>query len=173
MGQTNDHANQIRTDWIPAREAADENRTGSQYAESSVLFHCYTTGWLVCSDGPEKGRDYRLRSGLNRIGRRYDLEVCLFEDQGISRDGHGGVVYEEKSNTFYLVPGEGTATYVIAPDESLSADSEEGAMPDSRTSAGPKEALLTEPAILESGDRFRIGETTLEFIAYCREGVTW
>ena len=30
--------------------------------------------WLVCIDGPEKGRDYRIRSGNNYIGRSQDIE---------------------------------------------------------------------------------------------------
>ena len=136
------------TDWIPAREAADPRRTGSIHPESSLRFHCYTTGWLVCADGPERGRDWRLRFGNNRIGRDISLDVCIFEDPAIIRGTHCSVVYDEKSNTFYLVPGEGTSTFL-------------------------EDRLLTEPAILTTGSRFRIGDTTLDFIAYCRENVVW
>ena len=151
--------NQIQTDWILARKAADPEVTGHLKAGGTIFPHCYTTGWLVCAEGPERGRDHRLRFGYNRIGRRYDLEVCLFEDPAISRDVHCRVAYEEKSNSFYLVPGEGTATYLIVPDE--------------QEAAGTKEVILLESAPLKTGDRFRVGDTTLEFIAYCREGVTW
>lgn len=165
MEQKINRTEYLKTDWIPAREAVDENRTGSQNAEGSVLFHCYTTGWLVCADGPEKGRDYRLKFGFNRIGRRHDLEVCIFEDQAISRDVHCSLVYEEKGNTFYLVPGEGTATYMLVQEELLDSSG--------KISRGTREEILTEPAILHAGDRFRIGGTMLEFIPYCREGVAW
>ena len=36
----------------------------------------YVTGWLVCVAGPEKGRDFRLHYGFNRIGRSYQMDIC-------------------------------------------------------------------------------------------------
>ncbi|MEY4718907.1 MAG: hypothetical protein RL563_1525, partial [Pseudomonadota bacterium] len=32
-------------------------------------------GWLVCVQGPERGRDYRIRSERNGIGRGADMAV--------------------------------------------------------------------------------------------------
>ena len=136
------------TDWVAAREAADPQRTGPRDPERMLQARSYTTGWLVCAEGPERGRDYRLLPGRCRIGRGYDQDVCIFEDPGISRDGHCAVTYEERDNVFYLEPGKGTLTWF------------EG------------EALL-EPRQIRTGDRFRIGETTLEFIAYCRGNIRW
>ena len=134
------------TDWKEASEASDENRTEREVQEQ--LIHHYTTGWLICVEGPEKGRDYRLRYGFNQIGRSHHMDVCIFEDDGISRKVHCSVVYEDKNNQFILVAGNGTVTL---------ADNE----------------ILANPKPLHMGDRFKIGDTVLEFIPYCRDDIKW
>lgn len=131
------------------KEAADTSDVNWMVMESPELIsHYYTTGWLVCVAGPEKGRDYRLRYGFNQIGRSHKMDVCIFEDDGISKNGHCSVIYEQRKNQFLLVPGN-----------------------DSMTFTG--EALLEMPVVLHSGDRFRIGDTVLEFIAFCRDDIKW
>lgn len=136
------------TGWKEAGDATDENRTRLGGLDAEFVRRCFVTGWLVCTEGPEKGRDYRLRYGFNRIGRDHQMDVCIFEDEGISRDAHCCIVYEDKKNRFQLVPGQGTLTWL------------EG-------------RLLEKPQELFGGERFTIGSTTLEFVAFCRNGVTW
>lgn len=34
-------------------------------------------GWLVCTDGVNKGTDYRLHQGRNFIGRSPEMDVCI------------------------------------------------------------------------------------------------
>ncbi len=136
------------TDWKEAQRASDQNRTSRGRAEEELRSHCFVTGWLVCTEGPEKGRDYRLRYGFNKIGRSYEMDVCIFEDEEISRDAHCSVVYESRSNRFLLAPGQGTLTWLGGE-------------------------LVEEPREILSGERFQIGGTTLEFVAFCRNGVTW
>src|SRR5262249_23182140 len=41
-------------------------------------------GWLVCIKGPNKGRDYRLHSDVNKLGRAPNMDVCVEGDQTIS-----------------------------------------------------------------------------------------
>ena len=53
----------------------------------------FVTGWLVCTKGAERGRDYRLHYGFNRIGRGLMMDVCILEDEMISRNMHCSVVY--------------------------------------------------------------------------------
>ena len=67
-------------------------------------------GWLVCVNGEEKGRDYRLIRGRNCIGRDSDMDVTIRKDQKVTREEHCSVVYDEKSNLTFLVPGNGTLT---------------------------------------------------------------
>lgn len=144
----------VRTDmssytrWEDAARAADENRTVMDPESEGLLTHMYVTGWLVCVEGPEQGRDYRLRYGFNQIGRSHRMDVCIFEDDGITRGVHCSVVYEKRKNQFLLVPGQGTLTWMDG-------------------------VLVDKPVELFTGDRFKIGETVLEFIAFCRDDVKW
>lgn len=108
------------------------------------------TGWLVCVQGPERGRDYRLYAGFNRMGRGSDLDIYIGTDEKISRECHCSVVYDYKKNRFLLVPGKGSMTFF--PD---------------------RETLLEEPKELHLGDRFYIGGSAFEFVPFCREGVSW
>lgn len=132
--------------WKDAEDASDSNRTIMESPELAT--HYYITGWLVCVAGPERGRDYRLRYGFNQIGRSHKMDVCIFEDDAISRGGHCNVVYEHRKNQFLLVPGNGSMTFV-------------------------EDAMLEAPILLHSGDRFQIGNTVLEFIAFCRDDIKW
>ena len=45
-------------------------------------------GWLVCVNGEEKGRDYRLIRGRNRIGRDSEMDVTIRKDQKVTREEH-------------------------------------------------------------------------------------
>ena len=56
-------------------EANDYGRTIGYY--SPVRENDYVTGWLVCVKGPEKGRDYRLHHGFNRLGRSMDMDFIF------------------------------------------------------------------------------------------------
>lgn len=126
---------------------------GSEDAKTVGIYSRFTgndfvTGWLVCVSGPERGRDYRLHYGFNRIGRGLTMDICMVEDEMISRSAHCSVVYEHRKNTFALVPESGCLTYYQGE-------------------------VLEKPVKLVTGDRFRIGETELEFIAFCREEIRW
>lgn len=132
--------------WKEAVNASDVDRTILESPE--LMTHYYTTGWLVCVEGPEKGRDYRLRYGFNQVGRSHKMDVCIFEDDGISRSAHCSIVYEKKKNQFLLVPGSGSITF-------------------------KEDTLVENPILLHSGDRFQIGNTILEFIAFCRDDIRW
>ena len=43
-------------------------------------------GWLVVTEGPAKGRDYRLFYGWNKIGRSVSMDIYIPDDQGISKE---------------------------------------------------------------------------------------
>ena len=126
--------------------ANDLERTVGYF--SPVRGNDFVTGWLVCIQGPEKGRDYRLHHGFNRVGRSMNMDIFVTDDPAISRETHCSIVYDAKSNRFYAVPGKGTLTYV-------------------------NQDLLECQQTLHAGDRLQLGESCFEFIAYCREGHTW
>ncbi len=124
----------------------DDSRTIAFH--SSIKGNDYVTGWLVCILGPEKGRDYRLHHGFNKIGRGYNMDVPILEDMYISKDTHCSIVYEPKSNMFYLTPSMGNLTYMNGN-------------------------IVQETKTLSSGDVIHIGESEFEFIAFCRGDRRW
>lgn len=108
----------------------------------------FIAGWLVCLKGPEKGRDYRLYHGFNRVGRDYTLEVAVMEDPSISREASLAIVYDGRGNQFYAVQQSGGIAYLNG-------------------------ALLEAPKAIKTGDTIETGKSAFEFIAFCREGRVW
>lgn len=64
-------------------------------------------GWLVCVDGKEKGRDYRIHSDNNYIGRSEKMDICVRGDETISRENHATISYDSVDKIFYFSPGDG------------------------------------------------------------------
>ncbi len=126
----------------------DEGKTISVY--ESEKKDNPVTGWIVCITGPERGRDYRLYAGFNRIGRNPEADIFIGSDDKVSGKCHCSVVYDYKKNRFLLVPGKDSLTYY-----------------------GKEEALLEKPVTLYTGERFHIGDSVFEFIPFCREGFSW
>jgi len=106
-------------------------------------------GWLVCVKGPDRGRDFRIRSEKNFIGRGEAMDVCLASDDRISRENHAAVSYDPKKSAFRLHPGEGRGL-VYLNDEEVSSST-----------------------ILQSHDCIELGETTLLFVPLCGEAFRW
>ena len=106
-------------------------------------------GWLVCVKGPDRGRDYRIRSERNFIGRSEKMDICIAGDNSISRDRHAVVTYNPNKNSFKLSPGE-TNGMVCVNGEDVES--------------------LTD---LKPYDRIRLGETELLFIPFCGENYQW
>ncbi len=106
-----------------------------------------TAGWLVCVKGLDYGRSFPLYAGFNRIGRGAGNDVVL-RDAQVSREEHCSVVYEEKKNVFYVFPKAGNLSY-------LEGEMVEGAQE------------------LRSGQKITLGETDLEFAAFCMGEKRW
>ncbi|WP_432627737.1 FHA domain-containing protein [Brotaphodocola sp.] len=122
-------------------QAIDQNLT--KRTEPDLL-----AGWLVCVSGPEKGKDYHLYRGFNRIGRAENLDIAIREDQKLSREASCAVVYDDRSNQFFAVQQAGGSAYL-------------------------NEKLLMQAEKLKTGDRIKVGGSELEFVAFCREGHVW
>lgn len=106
-------------------------------------------GWLVCIEGKERGRDYRLFGRINTVGRGENMDVCVRGDCGITRDAHFRVAYDPKNNGFHIIPGNGSNnTY-----------------------------LNNEPiymqAKLNAYDLIEVSSTKLVFIPLCEQRFTW
>ena len=105
-------------------------------------------GWLVCVEGAERGRDYRLLAGRNYIGRSVDMDISIPDDQQLSRERHCSVIYDPRSFRFVVLPGDSSLTMLNGE-------------------------TLNMPHDLKDGDVITCGSTKLCFIAYCREGRDW
>ncbi|MCL1834984.1 MAG: FHA domain-containing protein [Oscillospiraceae bacterium] len=105
-------------------------------------------GWLVGQSGSERGRDYRLHTGRNFIGRSIKMDVALADDEEISRENHCSILYDPANAAYYIAQGEGTNTYLNG-------------------------TLLTGASKLAEGDTIRLGNAEMVFIPYCKEDRKW
>ena len=106
-------------------------------------------GWLVCVEGGDKGRDFRLHAGNNFVGRSSDRDVCLGRDPSVSGK-HFSVSYDKRHDRYFVSMGEGKEI-VYVNDEPLGAGS----------------------VTLQKGDRIEVAHTKLIFIPLDSELVTW
>lgn len=106
-------------------------------------------GWLVCIDGPQRGRDYRIHSERNLIGRSPDMDICITGDETISRRAHAIVSFEPKRATFRLSAGDGRGL-VYLNDE-----------------------VVESSAKLIAYDIVELGQTKLMFVPFCGEQFMW
>ncbi len=106
-------------------------------------------GWVVCVEGPSKGRDYRIRAERNFIGRDSDMDIAVTEDSGISRKNHAIISFNPRTGTFRLLCGESRGLVYLNDEE------------------------LLEPALLNAGDIIEIGATKLKFVPFCGADFSW
>ncbi len=64
------------------------------------------TGWLVCIEGPQYGKDYKIHAGKNFIGRADNMHIQILGDNSISRINHAAIIYDSKNRSTYLLPGD-------------------------------------------------------------------
>lgn len=106
-------------------------------------------GWLVCTEGADKGRDYRIRAERNFIGRSEKMDICIRGDDTISRESHAVISYDARKNTFRLFQGEGKGIVYHNDDEVIT------------------------PVVLQPYDLIEMGKTKLVFIPLCGERFKW
>ena len=106
-------------------------------------------GWLVCIEGPEKGRDYRIRSERNFVGRDPKMDICIGGDDAISRENHAVISFNPKKNSYLLTPGEGRGIIYLNEDE------------------------VATPTELKAYDTIEMGQTKLLFVPFCGANFKW
>ena len=106
-------------------------------------------GWLVCIEGPDRGRDYRLRAGANVVGRSPAMDICIASDAAVSRERHCSINFDIEKEAFQLTPGE-TGSFLY-----LNGD------------------LVTAPRYLKQDDVLDVGRTKLVFIAFWSKEHRW
>lgn len=106
-------------------------------------------GWLVCVEGPDKGRDYRIRMERNFIGRSPSMDIAIIGDDTISRENHAVVSFNPRKSSFLLSVGDGRGMVYLNDDE------------------------VAAPSELKAYDRIELGRTTLTFVPFCGEQFKW
>jgi hypothetical protein len=106
-------------------------------------------GWLVCVEGKNRGRDYRIRAENNFIGRSQKMQICIENDDTVSRDKHAAISYNPRKNSFKLSPGD-SSSLVYLNDEDIDSAAE-----------------------LKPYDLIQLGETKLIFVPFCGDRFQW
>ena len=106
-------------------------------------------GWLVCTEGPSRGKSYTIRGGINSIGRSDRMDITITGDRTISAENHARLSYSDKNNRFNLLPGDGRNIVYLNGEEVFS------------------------PMPLKAYDQIDFGATKLLFIPLCGEQFTW
>lgn len=134
---------------VPRANDSEETQAAwaqKEYQQQPVV------GWLVCIDGPDKGKDFCLHGAKSAIGRRKDSAVLL-TDTKISRDGFPAlIVYDDrKSHRFYLASGDASSHNNVE----LAGN------------------MLLGQSLLNPYDEIRIEDTVMVFVPFCGEDFHW
>ena len=125
----------------------DDNKTVSVSRKKTNLEP--VTGWLVCIDGPDKGRDYHLYDKQNTVGRGEGMDIRIEGDKTISRDRHARIAYDSRHNNFTLIPADSTNN-IYVNDEPVYI-----------------------PRKLDAYDCVEFGESKFVFVPLCCPRFTW
>jgi hypothetical protein len=106
-------------------------------------------GWLVCLKGPDRGRDYRLRSEKNFIGRAPNMDIAIEGDNMISRERHAIVIFDPKKKSFWALPGDASGLVYLNGE------------------------MVNSPTAMKADDLLELGQTTLVLIPFCGERHSW
>lgn len=105
-------------------------------------------GWLVCMNGGEWGRDFRMFAGKNKIGRALNMDIVLADDLAVARENHCYLIFEPRKVTYLLQKGVGDRVLVNGEP-------------------------LEEVTVLHGEESIEIGNSTFIFIPFCKEGRMW
>lgn len=106
-------------------------------------------GWLVCIEGEEKGRDYKIHSDNNFVGRSEKMDICIRGDETISRENHVIVSYDRVDGTFYCSPGDGRSIVRV------------------------NDKAIFQTVELKAYDKIVLGKTILSFVPFCGKDFDW
>lgn len=131
----------------PGRSAIDEGHTVAVFKKRIGIDP--VVGWLVCIDGSDRGRDYRIRSEKNGVGRSDTMDICIRGDETISRSDHAFIVHDPKKNIFRIQAGLSRGLIYLNGEEVIASEK------------------------LNAYDRIEMGESTFLFVPFCGENFQW
>ncbi|SRR5579885_466161 len=132
----------------PAAAPANAGKTVRAGAETKQGVEP-VVGWLVCVAGPDRGRDFRLHAEKNYIGRSPAMDVVILNDNSVSRDKHGIVVFDPRKKSFWALPGEASGLVYLNGE------------------------VVYSPTQMSPGDLLELGQTKLVLVPFCGEKFSW
>jgi hypothetical protein len=105
-------------------------------------------GWIVCVEGLEKGKDYRLHSEKNMVGRSDGMDVVV-KDPTISRENHAFLIFDPKSKAFHVQEGDGRGLVYVNGGQVIGS------------------------RVLAPYDSIEMGESKFLFVPFCGERFDW
>lgn len=129
------------------RRKEKDNKTESYFKHKLNLEP--VVGWLVCIEGPDKGKDYRIWAKNNCIGRSETMDISITSDDTISRENHARLSYDPRHNKYHLIPAQNT-NHIYRNDEPVYI-----------------------PTQLDPYDLIELGNSKMVFIPFCSNRFTW
>jgi hypothetical protein len=132
-------------------------RAGSQQREGDITVAVWrresgidpVVGWLVCFEGNNQGRDYRILSGRNVIGRDLSSQICIAGDETISGLNHARIFFDPRNLTFHVTEGDGRSGVYVNGN------------------------VVLQPTQLQPYDVLELGRTKLVFVPLCGDRFRW
>jgi hypothetical protein len=106
-------------------------------------------GWLVCIEGPDRGRDFRIKAEKNFVGRATTMDICIAGDPRISRENHAIIAFEPRSAEFRLYSGDARGLVYL------------------------NRSMVDVPVVLRPFDMIELGDSKLLFVPFCGERFRW
>ncbi len=106
-------------------------------------------GWLVVTKGAAVGMDYRICTGQNFIGRLKSNDIAVDFDNTISAERACVILYDERTNEFDILRGEGANLVYLNGER------------------------LLDPKPLKDNDFIEIGQTQFVFRSLCNESFNY
>lgn len=106
-------------------------------------------GWIVVISGKNRGRDYHILTGRNRIGRLVTNEIVLDYDESVEQSEHANILYDPNSNCFYLALGGGRGLVYLNGE------------------------LISSRVELNRDDHILVGKTEFIFTPFCSSTFQW
>lgn len=131
---------------IPKTTSVREGEEASSKAAESTR---PVVGWLVCIQGPTKGKDYRIVDQNNYIGRNANMEISVPEDPSISAERSAIIAYDFHTRSFYFGLGSGHNMVSI------------------------NDRIVFNPEKIKAYDVLGIGSSKFIFIPLCGEQFEW
>lgn len=107
------------------------------------------TGWLVCIEGPSKGRDYKIFTEKNFVGRSESMDIQILGDNHIAKRNHAALVYDPKKRKTLVLPGDSQGLVYVNGESVYS------------------------PIELNEYDTIELGKSKFLFIPLCGDKFEW